>query len=80
MKGSLHLNPGWLESKILINTNSEVENEIYIRCTSSTDIVSELLLKYKKVEPGYDTCDLALTDKSKEQSLWYRYSSQPRKC
>ena len=47
MTGAINLEPGFFESKILINLDSEDEGELFIGCAGGIDTVSNLLLKQR---------------------------------
>jgi len=60
MAGAFGLQPNWLQSEILINTDSETEGEIYMGCAGGTDFTSTLTLTREAVPAGYTTLKLTL--------------------
>ncbi|MDU8419745.1 hypothetical protein RYA60_15930, partial [Pseudomonas syringae] len=44
MAGAFGLQPNWLQSEILINTDSETEGEIYMGCAGGIDFTATLPL------------------------------------
>ncbi|MGP4123443.1 MAG: beta-Ala-His dipeptidase [Sodalis sp. (in: enterobacteria)] len=61
MEGACGLQPGWLRSEILINTDSEEEGKIYIGCAGSVDFKTQLSLSRETTPDGYHTLQVALT-------------------
>jgi len=60
MAGAFGLQPNWLQSEILINTDSETEGEIYMGCAGGIDFTSTLALTREAVPAGYTTLKLTL--------------------
>ncbi len=60
MAGAFGLQPNWLQSEILINTDSETEGEIYMGCAGGIDFTSTLTLTREAVPAGYTTLKLTL--------------------
>lgn len=60
MAGAFGLQPNWLQSEILINTDSETEGEIYMGCAGGIDFTSTLTLTRAAVPAGYTTLKLTL--------------------
>lgn len=62
MDGARNLQPGWLEGKILINTDSEEEGELYIGCAGGLNMQS--VFRYREntdIPSGYLAIKLSLT-------------------
>lgn len=51
MAGAFGLQPNWLQSEILINTDSETEGEIYMGCAGGIDFTATLPLSREAVPP-----------------------------
>jgi len=60
MAGAFGLQPNWLQSEILINTDSETEGEIYMGCAGGIDFTSTLALTREAVPAGFTTLKLTL--------------------
>ncbi len=60
MAGAFGLQPNWLQSEILINTDSETEGEIYMGCAGGIDFTSTLSLTREALPAGYTTVKLTL--------------------
>jgi dipeptidase D len=60
MAGAFGLQPNWLQSEILINTDSETEGEIYMGCAGGIDFTSTLSLTREALPAGYTTLKLTL--------------------
>jgi len=60
MAGAFGLQPNWLQSEILINTDSETEGEIYMGCAGGIDFTATLPLTREAVPAGYSTLKLTL--------------------
>ncbi|MGC6389720.1 beta-Ala-His dipeptidase [Ewingella sp. S1.OA.A_B6] len=60
MAGAFGLQPNWLQSEILINTDSETEGEIYMGCAGGIDFTSTLPLTREALPAGYATLKLTL--------------------
>jgi len=74
MKGAFGINPGVLKGKILLNTDSEDEGELYVGCAGGIDIDSSIPFETKEVDPtqiafqitlaglkgGHSGCDIHL--------------------
>ncbi|BDH46987.1 cytosol nonspecific dipeptidase [Salmonella enterica subsp. enterica serovar Choleraesuis] len=60
MDGAFGLKAGWLQSDILINTDSEEEGEIYMGCAGGIDFITTLALKREAVPAGYETVKLTV--------------------
>ncbi|SQI37280.1 Cytosol non-specific dipeptidase [Leminorella richardii] len=60
MDGAFGLQPGWLKSEILINTDSETEGEVYMGCAGGVDCITTLPLTREALPGGYDTFKIAL--------------------
>ncbi|MFD1801432.1 beta-Ala-His dipeptidase [Mixta tenebrionis] len=60
MDGAFGLQPNWLQSEILINTDSEEEGEIYMGCAGGIDVTSTLPLQREAVPAGYEHLRLTL--------------------
>ncbi|WP_159564987.1 aminoacyl-histidine dipeptidase [Budvicia diplopodorum] len=60
MDGAFGLQPNWLQSEILINTDSETEGEIYMGCAGGVDCVTNLPLTREAVPAGYQTVKVSL--------------------
>ncbi|AKJ42808.1 aminoacyl-histidine dipeptidase [Pragia fontium] len=60
MDGAFGLQPNWLQSEILINTDSETEGEIYMGCAGGIDCITDLALNREAVPNGYQTFKLSL--------------------
>ncbi|MEN3260964.1 beta-Ala-His dipeptidase [Sodalis endosymbiont of Spalangia cameroni] len=61
MEGAFGLQPGWLQSEILINTDSEEEGEIYMGCAGGVDFKTQLPLSRETAPAGYHKVRVALT-------------------
>lgn len=61
MEGAFGLQPGWLQSEILINTDSEEEGEIYMGCAGGVDFKTQLTISREAVPAGYQQLRVALT-------------------
>ncbi|WP_313752336.1 beta-Ala-His dipeptidase [Mixta calida] len=60
MDGAFGLQPNWLQSEILINTDSEEEGEIYMGCAGGIDFTATLPLQREAVPAGYEHLRLTL--------------------
>jgi dipeptidase D len=60
MAGAFGLQPNWLQSEILINTDSETEGEIYMGCAGGIDFTATLPLSREAVPAGFTTLKLTL--------------------
>ncbi|MBV6820742.1 beta-Ala-His dipeptidase [Rahnella sp. PD12R] len=60
MAGAFGLQPDWLQSEILINTDSETEGEIYMGCAGGIDFTATLPLSREAVPAGFTTLKLTL--------------------
>lgn len=60
MDGAFGLQPNWLESEILINTDSETEGEVYMGCAGGVDCITNLALTREAVPAGYQTFKLSI--------------------
>lgn len=60
MDGAFGLQPNWLQSEILINTDSEEEGEIYMGCAGGIDFSSHLPLTREAIPAGFETFKLTL--------------------
>ena len=60
MAGAFGLQPNWLQSEILINTDSETEGEIYMGCAGGIDFTATLPLSREAVPAGFSTLKLTL--------------------
>lgn len=60
-RGAFGLQPGWLQSEILINTDSEEEGEIYMGCAGGVDFKTQLPISREAIPAGYHTLRVALT-------------------
>ncbi len=60
MDGAFGLQPNWLQSEILINTDSEEEGEIYMGCAGGIDVTSTLPLQREAVPADYEHLRLTL--------------------
>src|SRR5699024_2789582 len=60
MEGAFALQPNWLKSKLLINTDSETESEVYIGCAGGVDFKADLALQWQKADPSMLTYDISL--------------------
>ena len=60
MAGAFGLQPGWLQSEILINTDSETEGEIYMGCAGGIDFTATLPLSREAVPAGFTTLKVTL--------------------
>ncbi|WP_034949000.1 beta-Ala-His dipeptidase [Erwinia oleae] len=60
MVGAFGLQPGWLQSEILINTDSEEEGEIYMGCAGGIDFTATLPVEREAVPAGYQHIQLIL--------------------
>lgn len=60
MEGAFGLQPNWLQSNILINTDSEQEGEIYMGCAGGIDVTTHLPLHREALPEGYQTVNLVL--------------------
>lgn len=60
MDGAFGLQPNWLKSEILINTDSETEGEIYMGCAGGVDCMTDLPLSRESLPTGYQTLKLSL--------------------
>ena len=58
MAGAFGLQPNWLQSEILINTDSETEGEIYMGCAGGIDFTATLPLTREAVPAGYNLLKL----------------------
>ncbi|QBH95689.1 aminoacyl-histidine dipeptidase [Limnobaculum zhutongyuii] len=60
MDGAFGLQPNWLQSEILINTDSETEGEIYMGCAGGVDCITRLPLTREAVPAGNQLFKLSL--------------------
>ncbi|MDR0805601.1 MAG: aminoacyl-histidine dipeptidase [Enterobacteriaceae bacterium] len=60
MAGAFGLQPNWLQSEILINTDSETEGEIYMGCAGGVDCITTLPLTREAIPAGYQTFKISL--------------------
>ncbi|MGL4860018.1 MAG: aminoacyl-histidine dipeptidase, partial [Enterobacteriaceae bacterium] len=60
MDGAFGLQPGWLQSSILINTDSEQEGEVYMGCAGGIDVSMTLPLQREAIPAGYFVTRLTL--------------------
>ena len=60
MEGAFGLQSGWLQSEILINTDSEEEGEIYMGCAGGIDFISTLAVTREALPAGFATLKLTL--------------------
>lgn len=62
MEGAFGLQPNWLQSNILINTDSEQEGEIYMGCAGGIDVTTHLPLSREALSKSgdYKTVNLVL--------------------
>lgn len=60
MAGAFGLQPDWLQSEILINTDSETEGEIYMGCAGGIDFTATLPLSREAVPAGFTSLKLTL--------------------
>ncbi|GKX57041.1 aminoacyl-histidine dipeptidase [Leminorella grimontii] len=60
MDGAFGLQPNWLKSEILINTDSETEGEIYMGCAGGVDCITTLPLSREALPAGYETFKISL--------------------
>jgi len=60
MAGAFGLQPNWLQSEILINTDSETEGEIYMGCAGGIDFTATLPLSREAVPAGFTTLKLTM--------------------
>lgn len=60
MEGAFGLQPHWLQSEILINTDSEQEGEIYMGCAGGTDFTTLLPVQREAIPDSYATFRLVL--------------------
>lgn len=60
MDGAFGLQPNWLQSEILINTDSEAEGEIYMGCAGGVDCITTLPLTREAAPADYQTFKLSL--------------------
>lgn len=60
MEGAFGLQPNWLQSRILINTDSEQEGEIYIGCAGGIDFTYNLPVQRIAAPTDYQGVELVL--------------------
>ena len=60
MDGAFGLQPNWLQSEILINTDSETEGEIYMGCAGGVDCKTNLPLSREDIPAGHQLFKLSL--------------------
>lgn len=60
MEGAFGLQPDWLEAKILINTDSETEGEIYMGCAGGIDAVTEMKIERTAMPAGMQPLEITL--------------------
>ncbi|MBK5074066.1 aminoacyl-histidine dipeptidase [Budviciaceae bacterium CWB-B4] len=60
MDGAFGLQPNWLQSEILINTDSETEGEIYMGCAGGVDCITRLPLTREAAPAGNQLFKLSL--------------------
>ncbi|WP_392559637.1 aminoacyl-histidine dipeptidase [Orbus mooreae] len=56
MVGAFGLQPNWLNSRFLINTDSEDEGEIFTGCAGGVDFKSSFPITYAVIPEFHDTC------------------------
>lgn len=60
MDGAFGLQPNWLQSEILINTDSETEGEVYMGCAGGVDAVTTLALTREALPANHQIVKLNL--------------------
>ncbi|MFN8007006.1 MAG: aminoacyl-histidine dipeptidase [Terriglobia bacterium] len=53
LTGAANLKPGFLQSRALINLDSEEEGEVFVGCAGGRNTTGTWALEYEKVEPKY---------------------------
>lgn len=61
MEGAFGLQPNWLQSQFLINTDSETEGEVYIGCAGGVNFESSLALSWQAAPAGTKAYQIAFT-------------------
>lgn len=61
MTGAFGLKPGLFDSKILINTDSEQEGEVYMGCAGGVDATATFNLNFEDVPAGYVSYNLSIS-------------------
>lgn len=60
MEGAFGLQPNWLQADILINTDSEDEEAVYVGCAGGIDVITTLPLQRELLPEDYQTFKLTL--------------------
>ncbi len=60
MGGAFALQPGWLQGKLLINTDAEQDGDIYMGCAGGLEARLDFLLDTEPLPVRYQTCQLQL--------------------
>ncbi|MCA1756516.1 MAG: aminoacyl-histidine dipeptidase [Bacteroidales bacterium] len=61
MTGAKNIQPGFFNSRILINLDSEDEGELFIGCSGGIDTIATMTFSEEKSEKGMDALSLSLT-------------------
>ena len=62
LDGAIALEPGFFDSKVLINLDSEDEGEIFVGCAGGLDTTAEFHYKEEKVNPEFQTMEIFVKD------------------
>ena len=60
MGGAFALQPGWLQGKLLINTDAEQDGDIYMGCAGGLEARLDFPLESEPLPTHYQTCQLQL--------------------
>ena len=61
MTGAFGLKPGWLQGKVLINTDSEQEGEVYMGCAGGIDGTASFTLEFDQVPANHQAFNLSIS-------------------
>ena len=61
LKGAFHLKPNFINSKILLNLDSEDEGELFIGCAGGVDTIANMQYKTKKVTGNCEAFKISVT-------------------